>query len=143
MRQWRLRVFDLDADRVAELRYFCRQYDAKRARLAAIRGGVNGRRLDGMPGARGRVGDPTAAAAIRAAESKEARDVAMIEAAAELAAEGSRAVYRALINNVTRGVPVSHLILPMGRNQFYALRRRFYWTLDRLQKDGDTGAVEL
>ena len=127
-------IDELSRERVAELRYFCLQYPAKRARLAAIRGGFNAFGADGQPRSRGRPSDPTATRALRAVESRDRADVTMIEAAARRAANGSAAVTRCLMKNVTEGVGVRCLDIPMGPRQYYAMRRRFYRILDELQR---------
>lgn len=133
MRMRRLMIDGLSQNRVAELRYFCRQYPEKKAALNAMRGGFNAFDQDGQPRGRGRISDSTARRALRALDSKERRDVEMIEAAAHEACRGSRAVYACLMKNVTQGISVSHLVIPMGINQFYALRRHFYLILDGKQ----------
>ena len=136
MRMWRLRIEGLTPERSAELSWFCRQYPQKRAALAAMRGGFNSFDQDGQPRGRGRAGNPTARRAMRALESKERRDVAMIESAAREATGGSDALYRALIKNVCEGVQIQHISVPMGLRQYHALRRRFFLLLDRAQRGG-------
>ena len=135
MRTRRLVIDGLSPDRVAELRYFCRQYPAKKAALGAMRGGFNAFGQDGQPKSRGRISDSTARRAMRALDSKERRDVEMIESAAHEACRGSRAVYSCLMRNVTQGISVTNLAIPMGVNQFYALRRHFFVILDGKQND--------
>lgn len=139
MRAWRLRIDELSPDRVAELRYFCLQYPEKKAALAAMRGGFNALGQGGQPRG-GRISDTTARRAMRALDSKERRDVEMIEAAAREACRGSKALYECLMKNVTRGIGVRSLGVPMGLRQFYALRRQFYKLLDEAQRGAPRGS---
>jgi len=140
VRSWQVRVEGMSRERVMELRYFCLQYPAKRARLDAARGGFNRIELDGQPRGSGRIGRPTEARALRALDSLDRRDVRMIEDAARDVSGGSDAVWRALMRHVTRGERLEAIRPPMGRNQFYAIRRQFFIRLDR-RMIGDAGTV--
>ena len=134
MRTWQPKVDGLSQSRIAELRWFCRQYTEKKAALNALRGGFNAFGQDGQPRGRGRISDSTARRAMRALDSKERRDVEMIEKAAREAARGSEALYRCLMKNVTQGISAHSLGAPMGLRQFYALRRQFFRLLDEAQR---------
>lgn len=129
MREWTPKVYELSRDRVRELKCFCQQYRGKRARISAMRDGGGGT-MDGQPHGKGGISRPTEQRAIYAAESKDARDVQMIEDAAREAADGSTAMYNCLIANVCDSVLPEHMQVPSGRRQFYEMRRRFFWLLD-------------
>ena len=66
-------------------------------------------------------------------DSRSLSDVALIEAAAHEAA-GSEALTPYLLKNVTNGIGLSLLRVPMGKGQFYAMRRRFFMILDKMQR---------
>lgn len=142
MRTWTVKIPGMARERAAELKYFCLQYPVKKARLAALRGGFNAFALDGQPHGSGRAGRPTETRALRAAQSKDARDVAEIERAAREVTGSSAALYKCLMSNVTRGERLEAVAPPMGRNQYYALRRSFFRALDRIQQERDTGALD-
>lgn len=131
MRTWTPKVYELSRERVKELQYFCGQYREKKARIAAMRGGFNDRTLDGSPRAAGYANSSTELRAIAAMECKDAEEVAMIEKTAMEAAEESRALYNCIIANVCDGVNPRYMPLPIGINQFYVMRRKFYWLLDK------------
>lgn len=118
-----LEGYEISRERYRELKYFCRQYPEKKARLADARG-LSGQNWDGMPHA-ATVGDPTARRAEKAL--RYARDVELIE---RVAAEAAPECPRELLRNVTEGVPWEYLSVYHGKRQFYAMRRRFFWLLD-------------
>lgn len=139
-----------------ELSYFCLQYRQKQRDAAALltlristpppavvkeggqEYGVFLPRGSGMPS------DPVAALAMR--REKKLKDVRMIEsacrAAVENAAEGSarETLARAMLAAVTERGGVEAVYAahrpPIGKNQFYALRRKFFWIL-REMREGD------
>ena len=120
-----LGCYDISRERYRELKYFCRQYPEKKAKLADARS-LGGQNWDGMPHA-STVGDPTARRAEKA--MRYSHDVELIE---RVAAEAAPECTRELLRNVTEGVPWEYLPSACcGRRQFYALRRRFFWLLDR------------
>lgn len=120
-----LGCYEISRERYRELKYFCRQYADKKAKAAEARL-PGGQALDGMPHGSA-VGDPTARRAEKA--MRYARDVELIE---RVAAEAAPDCTRELLRNVTEGTPWEHLPAACcGRRQFYELRRRFFWLLDR------------
>lgn len=131
MRTWTPRVYDLSRVRVSELEYFCAQLPEKRARIAAMRGGVNSSGIDGMPHGHGEIGRPTERTALNVIDSNDYRDVRMIEETAKKAAGGNQEVYEALIDNLSYHTPWEYTKAPIGRRQFYEVRRLFFWLLDK------------
>lgn len=131
MRTWAPRADELSRERVGELQRFCWQYREKCARIAAKRGGVNSSGIDGLPHGHGGISRPTEQTALSIIDSKDARDVQMIEEAAWEAADGSAALYTCLIANVCDRVAFKSLAIPQGVNQFTVTRRRFFWLLDK------------
>lgn len=120
-----LGCYEISRERYRELKYFCRQYADKKAKAAEARL-PGGQALDGMPHGSA-VGDPTARRAEKA--MRYARDVELIERCAADAAPGYA---KELLRNVTEGTPWEYLPAACcGRRQFYELRRRFFWLLDR------------
>lgn len=131
MRTWAIRADDLSRERVGELQRFSWQYREKKARIAAKRGGVNDSGIDGMPHGKGGISRPTENVALSIIDSRDARDVQMIEEAAREAAGGSDALYICLIANVCDRVLPEHMSIPCGRRQFYEMRRRYFSILDK------------
>ena len=143
----KLDEWDISFDEYKELSYFCRQYTRKKAESAALltlrvstpQPVIDGQgRAEFMPHGSGGVSDPVAAAAEK--RERLLRDVRMIERAAKLAgAEMAPYILRAV---TTRdGVQRVLMDCPCGKNQFYAMRRRFFYILREL-KNGDEGADE-
>lgn len=131
MRTWTPRAYELSRERVAELQRFCWQYREKLARISAMRGAAGSSEIDGMPHGQGGIGRPTEQTALRIIDSRDARDVEMIESAAREAAGGSAAMYACLIANICDRVLFEHMHVPAGRRQFYDARRRFFGLLDQ------------
>lgn len=136
-----------------ELTYFCLQYDAKKRDAAALltlktstpppavyhKGGKEYGTF--LPHGSGHVSDPVAATAEK--RDRLLRDVRMIEAAARAACDGlGEGMYPALMRAVTTRGGVQAVFAnvdhkpPKGKNQFYELRRKFYWVL-REMRNGD------
>ena len=61
------------------------------------------------------------------------RDIKLIE---ETAAEAAGALADYIISNVCDDVPYRYIGVPCGINQFYRLRRKFFWLLAK-KKNGD------
>ena len=131
MRTWIPKADELSRARVAELQRFCWQYREKRARIAAKRGGGCSGTIDGLPRGRGGISRPTERTAIDILEDRDYRDIQMIEEAAKEATSENEALYTCLMANVCDRVLPEHMSIPAGRRQFYELRRRFFWILDK------------
>lgn len=129
MRTWTPKISDLSSERVGELQRFCWQYREKKARIAAARSGSMGQAEGGH--SKGNIGRPTERSALYAIESRDARDVALIEEAAREAAAGSEIMCECIIANVCDRVLSEHMNLPIGRRQFYAMRKCFFVMLDQ------------
>ena len=120
--------FGIDANRYRELKYFCRQYPGKKARLRKLRQMVDS---IGKPGGNGMprggfVSDPTARRAEEIADL--ARDIDLIEQAAY---EADPYDWQELLRHVSEGVPVQQLEITQCWRKFYEVRRRFYWLLSQ------------
>lgn len=113
-----------------ELEWFCRRYDSMQAKLVDCYGLHSGG-YDNVGASRGggTHSDPTAAVALRAIRLKEGID--MIDKALEAVAEPAVLPY--LKKAVTRGLKYEIINPPMGRRQFYSLRRRFFVVLWQLR----------
>lgn len=129
MRTWTPKIPELSQERVGELQRFCWQYREKKARIAAARSSSMGQTEGGH--GKGGISRPTERSALYAVESRDARDVALIEEAAREAANGSEVLYACLIANVCDRVSYRLLCIPQGVNQFTATRRRFFYLLDK------------
>lgn len=121
-----MKLSDLNVSKAKynELKYFCLQYEEKLQELNrgyGLRAAVN----TGMP--KGKLfGNPTERAAIRNVMLKQ--DVELIEQTAE---EAGRTIYKWLMKSVTEGIPYEWLDVPMGRRQFYEVRRYFFYLLSQ------------
>ncbi|MDO4548212.1 MAG: hypothetical protein Q4D04_08950 [Clostridia bacterium] len=134
-------------DEYKELQYFCRQYSRKKAQAEALITlgvstpepvtGEDGR-AEFPPRSHGAAFDPVTAAVIK--RERLLRDVGMIEKAAEIAGK-DLAGYILRAVTTRDGARRVMMDCPCGRNQFYAMRRHFFWLL-RDMKNGDAGAVE-
>lgn len=116
--------YGISRDRYRELKYFCRQYMEKKAKLEALRE-PGGLAMDGMPHG-SNTSDPTGKRALMALQL--ARDIALIE---ETAQEVAGVDWWQMLAHVTDGIPVEQLEIHQGRNQFYQIRRKFFWLLDQ------------
>jgi len=90
-------------------------------------------RLPAMPATGGsRSNSPTESAALRIISENLMRDIETIEASAAEAAEGCGDIIRkSLLAYVTQRKKPPVDLIPCGRRQFYAIRRRFFVALDR------------
>lgn len=113
-----------------ELEWFVRRYESMQSKLSDCYGLHSGG-YDNVGASRGggTHSDPTAAVALRAIRLRE--NIDLIDKALAAVAEPSVLPY--LKKAVTRGVKYEYLDVPMGRRQFYALRRRFFATLWQLR----------
>ena len=127
-RDLNLEQYEISRMAYRELKYFCLQYEEKKKKLSELRG-LAAAPISGGP--RGSsVSRPTEQRALRAVAL--ARDCELIEQTA-LEAAGP-VMYRSLMKNVTQGVPYYCLDVPCGKNQFTALRRKFFWRLNEKRR---------
>ena len=124
-----MRKFDLKLDKYGISRYayrellnVCLQYPDKKLQFEGMYG-PRAVKLTGMPGG-GDVSDPTAQTAIRTERLRD--DVEAIEAAAK---EADEAIAPYILRNVTTGMSWERMDVPCGINQFYTLRRKFFYIL--------------
>lgn len=121
-RDLRMEKYNISGNRYRELKYFCRQYREKQERLREMTELAAATVQEG--GRSGKVPDATADAAIRRAGLQ--KDLEMIEDAAR---ETDAGLSPYIIRNVADGVPYEYLGVPMGRRQFYKMRRKFFFIL--------------
>lgn len=121
-RDLRLEQYNISGNRYRELKYFCRQYREKQSRLRAMAEVSASVLRNGGRG--GEISDQTADAAILRAELQ--KDLDFIERTAK---ETDEELYGYIISNVTDGIPYEYLGVPIGRRQFYEMRRKFFFML--------------
>jgi hypothetical protein len=116
---------DLEISKYAfrECKYSCLQYPEKKAKLSQIRG-ISAAPLTGMPRSGG-TGKPTERQALKAAHLED--DIELIETTAR---DAGGDVYPWLLKNVTEeGSTWEMMSPPIGRRQFFARRRMFFYLL--------------
>lgn len=119
--------YEITKNRYLELLHFCRQYNELKKKLTDCYG-VGSPILSDLP----RGGAKTSVVERQAERASKYRDkIDKIERAARQASDGSREIYIAIIRNVASGVTYEHMSVPCGRKQFYEIRRRFFWLLDK------------
>ena len=119
--------YEISKFRYMELLNFCRQYNELKRKLENCYG-VRSPILSDLP----RSGAKTSIVERQADAAEKYRDkIDKIEAAAYKASDGSKEIYMAIIRNVSTGVTYEHMSVPCGRRQFYEIRRRFFWLLDK------------
>lgn len=121
-RDLRMEKYNISGNRYRELKYFCRQYREKQERLREMTELAAMTVQEG--GRSGKVSDVTADTAIRRETLQ--KDLDSIEQAAM---ETDAELYGYIIRNVTDGIPYEYLGAPMGRRQFYKMRRKFFFIL--------------
>ena len=123
--------YGISRNRYRELKAFCLQYDEKKSK---INRGISAMRYDGMPGSTS-VGSPVESQAIE--NDKYIKDCRMIE---EAAVRANPSVWKYIIRSVTQAMPYEYIEydeelgrIPMGKTDFNAYRRLFYYYLDRMK----------
>lgn len=126
--------YGISKNRYDELRAFCLQYEEKKSKISRGIGSMN---YDGMPKGNYK-GNPLESKAIRNVMYQ--KDCEMIEQAAIAA---SSEIYPYIIKSVTNDLSYRFIEydeklgrIPVGKTEFYAMRREFYHFLDLL-KSGD------
>lgn len=122
------RQYELDSDEYQELKWFCWQYQKKKAEAAQLRGPASPS-LSGLRNTHN--GNVSESKALKAARLSSETD--LIDKALELAADESLRSF--LKKNVTQhGMPYEKLgCVPTGRRQFYETRRKFFCILKMLK----------
>ena len=126
--------YGISKNRYDELKAFCLQYEEKKSKINRGVGAVN---YDGMPKGNYKENSLEAQAIKNVMYQK---DCEMIEQAAIAA---SAEVYQYIIKSVTNDLSYRFIEydeklgkIPMGKTEFYSIRRKFYHFLDLL-KSGD------
>lgn len=113
-----------------ELMYLCLQYDDMCRELSSCYG-ISAVRCDAAGGSGNHISDPTAARAERAIRLS--ADIDAIDKALELTTDEPIQAY--IKRAVTSGLKYECLgEVPMGRQQFYEARRKFFYNLKILKK---------
>lgn len=114
--------------RYRELRNFCLQYGDKKQELATLRG-LSAVSCDGMPHGSA-ANNPTQSKAEKA--TRLSKDIELIE---QTAIEADGSIYRSLLANISNtDMPYEVLPVPCGRRQFYEIRHKFFYLLDKNKK---------
>ena len=123
------KTYELTRNEYRELKYFCLQYYEKKRKLAEI-GSLKAVRYD-RTAYSCEIPKPTEEAAIRRRQLE--HDIDLIETALELVAdEPVRSYLRKSVVNAQ--VSYNNFFdIPMGRQQFFELRRKFFFTLKQLK----------
>ena len=126
--------YGISKNRYDELRAFCLQYEEKKSKISR---GVGAMNYDGMPKSNYKENSLETKAIRNVMYQK---DCEMIEQAAVAA---SAEIYQYIIKSVTNDLSYRFIEydenlgrIPMGKTEFYATRRKFYYFLDLL-KSGD------
>lgn len=122
-----LSEYNISKYRYRELKNFCLQYREKKMQLNSIT-------LLGSAGTENNckgntISDRTANDAIRIAEIK--NDIELIESSAR---EADETIQKYILANVVDEIPYEYMDAPIGRRQFYAVRRKFFYILSQKKK---------
>lgn len=120
----KLDKYRISGNRYRELKYFCRQYREKQARLRELTEVAAAAMQEG--GRNGKVSDVTADTVIRRETLQ--KDLDSIEQAAM---ETDAELYGYIIRNVTDGIPYEYLGVPCSRASFFRIRKKFFWILSK------------
>lgn len=123
--------YGISRHRYKELQAFCLQYDEKKSK---IRYGLSAIVNDGLPKGN-QVGHPTEQMALTNSLYK--HDCSIIE---EAAIKANSRIWRYILKSVTQGLPYEFIEydeeqgrIPMGKTEFNATRRLFYYYLNNLK----------
>lgn len=127
----KLDKYDISTQRYKELAAFCKQYDEKRLKLQSIHSLQAIQLSDKIQS--NTLSDITAKKAIEAVRLR--NDIELIETTTK---EASKDLHRYILMNVTLEIPYNYLRytinMPCGRNEFYEVRRKFFYLLDKNKK---------
>ncbi len=121
-----LEEYQISKYRYRELKNFCLQYREKQSRLLSLTE-IGSPSTEATGG--GGTSDRTSTMAIKRMELQ--HDIALIE---QTAMETNADIYPYIINHVADGIPYEYMDVPMGRRQFYDMRKKFFFLLS--QKKG-------
>lgn len=126
--------YGISKNRYAELKAFCLQYDEKKSK---INRGIRSMSYDGMPKSNYKENYLETKAIRNVMYQKDCENIE------KAAVEASATIYPYIIKSVTNDLPYRFIEydeklgrIPVGKTEFYAIRRLFYHYLDDL-KSGD------
>ena len=119
-----LNEYNISKYRYRELKNFCLQYREKKMQLSSIT--LLGSAGTESNGKGNTISDRTANDAIRIAELK--NDIDIIEASAR---EADESIQKYILANVVDEISYDYMDAPIGRRQFYAARRKFFYILSQ------------
>ena len=123
-----LNKYDISKYRYRELKNFCLQYREKKMQLDSIT--LLGAVGTESSGNSNKISDRTATDAIRISEIK--NDIACIEDSAKEAA--GEVIDKYLLANVVDEISYEYMDAPIGRRQFYEIRRKFFYILSQRKR---------
>lgn len=116
--------------RYKELKAFCLQYDEKKEKIS-----YGLKASQGGGGSKYSTGSPTERQALKNAQYS--KDVSMIEAAA---VKANKAIAQYILKSVTQDLAYEYIMydeklgkIPVGKTDFYAYRKLFYFYLDKMK----------
>lgn len=122
--------------RYRELYYKCLQYPELKRQAEDLTNSLKAVSMDGLPKGSGN-GDPTQTAAMKLMEINSKLEP--IETALHEVCDDE--LYPFMLYNVAHEIPYDQLcfyfaaMVPMGRQKFYQVRRRFFYVLDKKEKN--------
>lgn len=122
-RDLRLNQYGISKFAYRELSNFCLQYEDKKNRINDLNNTYRSPQVTGLPHGSG-TSNPVEEAAIKADQLQ--RDVELIQ---KTAYETDSVIAPAILKNVTQGIQYDYMEIPCGKNQFYTLRRKFFYLL--------------
>jgi hypothetical protein len=133
MRDMSWEDYGISKNRYRELKAFCLQYEEKKTK---IHYGLPSTRNDGMPGGSLSTRSPVEQQAIDNAMYMQ--DIRMIE---EAAVRTDPTLWQYILKSVTQDLKYEFIQydkelghIPVSRNEFYGLRRKFYYNLNEIKK---------
>lgn len=128
-RDIKLDKYEISSYAYRELLYFCRQYPENKEKIRVLEN-LSASKITAMPKGSD-VGNPTESKALKAVKLRaECEMIESIAHAVIAVPDGGDQVYKSLVRNITED-DVAYEVLnpPIGRNQFYRLRRMFFYYL--------------
>lgn len=122
--------YGISKNRYKELKAFCLQYDEKKEKIS-----YGLRASQGGGGGKFSTGSPTERQALNNAVY--AKDIQIIEAAA---VKVNKAIWQYILKSVTQDLAYEYIMydeklgkIPVGKTDFYAYRKLFYFFLDKMK----------
>lgn len=124
--------YGISKNRYKELKAFCMQYNEKKNK---IQYGMNSSVRDGMPRGSRSTNSPVEQQAIE--NTMYLRDIRMIE---EAAVKTNPVIWKYILKSVTEDLSYEFVMydkeqgkIPVGKTEFYAYRKLFYYYLDKIK----------